>query len=178
MPFIFRVATLIEDIRVDVAGWGLRRVGGSGRLLHSVLFELRHSCYTPFPLLLYVNAFFQSHLLGLGWDASGVVFCWLYVWRIGVVLALPAGAVSSMSSLYKFPIAVTVSCLTPSFCSFSCQGLSFGPVSSSLRAVISASISPVVEGQLPLHRRLGGYPLSGAAAFVILSEWGRFILHW
>jgi len=79
MPFVFKVAILIEAIRSN-CGWEWAR--GRRWLLYFVLIRLRYSRSTPRPFPSYSSAFFQFYLFISGWGLSRIVRFMVFVRRV------------------------------------------------------------------------------------------------
>ena len=116
MPFMFKVAVLIEAIRSNCGGEWAR---GQRWFLYFVLIRWRYSHSTSRPLPSYSSAFIQFCLFISGWCMSWIVRFRVFIRRVGCA----APGTRSLSSPSVLPTSVTISCLVPSSpCVFACKG--------------------------------------------------------
>ena len=80
MPFVFKVAILIEAIRSNCGGKWAR---GRRWFLYFVVIWLRYSRSTPRPFPPYSSAFFQFYLFIPGWDLFRIVRFRVFIRRVG-----------------------------------------------------------------------------------------------
>ena len=80
MPFMFKVAILIEAIRSNCGGeWAT----GRRWLIYFVLIRLRYSHSIPRPFPSYSSAFFQFYLFISAWGLSWIVRFRVFIRRVG-----------------------------------------------------------------------------------------------
>ena len=151
MPFMFKVAVLIEAIRSNCGGecvWGRRWFP------YFVLIRLRCSRCNPRPFPSYSSAFFlQCYLFISGWCLSRIILFWVFIRRVGCV-------VRGHCVLVVQPVCtsdvVTISCLVHSSpCVFPCRGRAVCLVGLSSNAVTSASTVITSWGSVQVVKSIG-----------------------
>ena len=150
MPFMFKVAILIEAIRLNC--------GGSGRGDDDGFYALSSlGCATLVLLLVRsrrIPALF-SNFIFLFW--YGFYLGSSTVWfSTGGCVAPSAGTASSLSTPSVLPTSVAIYCLMPSPCVFACRGRAVCLFGLSSNAAISASTVITSWGSIHVVTSAGG----------------------